>query len=160
MMTDTKADRPSHFPWPPIIVITMIIAGFALNHYIPLGWVYPPLSDFLSFLGFMVVAIALAFDVWAMRVLKDHNTTVMPHKRSTALVSKGPYSFSRNPIYLGNIMLMIGLGFMFGILWHFPLALVGGLLTSLFAIRGEEQHLAHNFPRDWRNYSQKVRRWF
>lgn len=159
-MTETKADRPSRFPWPPTIVLAMIITGFALNHYVPMGWVYPPLSDFLAFMGFMVIAIALAFDIWAMSLLKSHNTTIMPHKGSSALVSKGPYSFSRNPIYLGNVMLVIGLGFMFGILWHFPLALLGGFLTSLLAIRGEEQHLAHKFPRDWRAYSKKVRRWF
>lgn len=159
-MSDSKAEKPNTIPWPPLILITMVVLGFVLNAYLPLGWVVPPMSEFLSFMGAMIVFLAIAFDVWAMKTLRIHQTTIMPHKGSSALVSTGPYAVSRNPIYLGNVMLVVGLALIFGIIWLFALAFVGGLLTSLLAIRSEEKHLAHNFPREWSGYQKKVRRWF
>lgn len=159
-MSEAKAEKPNIIPWPPLILIAMVALGFVLNAYFPIGWVYPPLSEFLSFLGIMLVFLAIAFDVWAMKTLSLHKTTIMPHKGSSTLVSSGPFAISRNPIYLGNVVLVVGLALLFGIVWHFVLAFIGGFLTSMLAIRAEEAHLAHNFPREWSNYQKKVRRWF
>ena len=65
----------------------------------------------------MVAVVAI--DVSAMRTLSRANTTIRPDRPATHLVTTGAFSFTRNPIYLGNTLLMLGIGLIAGILWFF-----------------------------------------
>jgi protein-S-isoprenylcysteine O-methyltransferase Ste14 len=74
-------------------------------------------------------------------------------------VTWGPFRFSRNPIYLGNTLLLIGIGIAGGNYWFVLGALVSALLVDRLAIRREEQHLAARFGEAWTNYAQSTPRW-
>jgi protein-S-isoprenylcysteine O-methyltransferase Ste14 len=74
-------------------------------------------------------------------------------------VSGGPFSFSRNPIYLANTMLTFGIGLIAGSVWFILLGLVAAFATQKLAIEREEKHLDARFGKKYRDYRKKVRRW-
>lgn len=155
----TIENKPNSLPWPPMIYIAVAALAIVLHWLLPLPWLADPLSEFLFAVGWLVVAGAIAIDIAAMRIMHRAKTTIMPNKGSTHLVTNGPFSFSRNPIYLANTMLMIGAGLIAGIVWLILLAPLAAFATTKLAIEREEQHLQIRFGRRYRDYSKKVRRW-
>lgn len=156
----TVADEaPNRLPWPPIIYVGAIAAAIVLGFLLPLPWPGRPLGDILVAVGWLVGIGGLALDIQAMRTLARARTTFMPHRMSEHLVTNGPYSLTRNPIYVGNTMLMIGAGLVAGSAWFLLLAVVAGFATQKLAIEREERHLEARFGKKYRDYRKKVRRW-
>jgi protein-S-isoprenylcysteine O-methyltransferase Ste14 len=157
-MTDIQT-RPNRLPWPPIIYLIAIAISIALGLLYPLPWISAPLSDILFAAGWLLVAAMVALDFSAMRTMARAKTTIMPNKASEHLVTTGAFSFTRNPIYLGNTLLMIGVGLITGIAWFLPLAIVAAFATQKLAIEREERHLEARFGKRYRDYAKRVRRW-
>ena len=152
-------ERPNRFPWPPVLYGIAILGSVGMQWLLPLGWLPRPFSDFLFAVGLLAVVVALAVDFSAMRTLHKAHTTIMPNKGSDHLVTGGPYRFTRNPIYVGNTLLMVGAGLMSGIVWFMPLALLAAWATTELAIKREEKHLTHKFGKKYRDYMRTARRW-
>lgn len=157
-MSDINA-RPNSFPWPPVIYCIAIAIAVLLGYLVPLPWIPSPMSDILFAVGWLLVAGAIAIDVGAMRTMSRHKTTIMPHRGSDHLVTDGPFGFTRNPIYLANTMLTLGVGLISGIVWFLPLALIAAYATQKLAIEREERHLDLRFGKRFRDYVKRVRRW-
>lgn len=155
----TIQDRPNTLPWPPMIYIAAAALAIVLHWLLPLPWVPGPFGEFLFAVGWLVVAGAIAIDIAVMRAMSRAKTTIMPHKGSDHLVTGGPFSFTRNPIYVGNTMLMLGVGLISGIVWFLLLAPVAAYATTKLAIEREERHLEARFGKKYRDYMKKVRRW-
>lgn len=155
----TVEKRPNTLPWPPIVYVAAVAAAIVLHWLLPLPWIPRPLSELLFAVGWLVVGAALVIEFSAMRTMARAKTTIMPHRGSDHLVTSGPFSFTRNPIYLGNTMLMIGIGLIAGIVWFVLLAPVAAFVTQKLAIEREEQHLEIRFGKKYRDYAKKVRRW-
>jgi protein-S-isoprenylcysteine O-methyltransferase Ste14 len=153
------AQRPNTIPWPPLILVAAVAAGFVLDLYYPAPWLPSPIFELVAVLGVMLIGAALALDVLAMIALNKAKTPVLPHRAAQNLVTSGPFSISRNPIYLGNVIGLIGLGMLLGNPYYFPLALIAGAFTQQLAIIREEAHLKAKFPASWLAYQRKVRRW-
>ncbi len=122
-------------------------------------WLVSPLSDILLVVGWLLIAAMIALDVGAMLAMARAKTTIMPHKGTEHLVTHGPFSFTRNPIYLGNVLLCCGLALIVGSLWFLIAGLAAGFLMRKLAIEGEEKHLSLRFGKAWRDYAKRVRRW-
>lgn len=152
-------DRPNSFPWPPVIYLTAIVAGVILTYLVPLPWLPSPFSDIAFAVGVLMAIAAIAVDVMAMRTMKSAATTILPHRASDHLVLKGPFTFTRNPIYLGNTVFTLAICLVFGALWFLPAAIVAAFATQKLAIEREEQHLAAKFGKAYRDYCKKVKRW-
>jgi protein-S-isoprenylcysteine O-methyltransferase Ste14 len=157
-MTDIQT-RPNRVPWPPIIYLAAIAVSIALGLLFPLPWISAPLSDILFAAGWLLVAAMVALDFSAMRTMARAKTTIMPNKASEHLVTTGAFSITRNPIYLGNTLLMLGVGLITGIAWFLPLAIVAAFATQKLAIEREERHLEARFGKKYRDYAKRVRRW-
>jgi protein-S-isoprenylcysteine O-methyltransferase Ste14 len=157
-MTDIQT-RPNRLPWPPIIYLIAIAISIALGLLYPLPWISAPLSDILFAAGWLLVAAMVALDFSAMRTMARAKTTIRPDKASEHLVTTGAFSFTRNPIYLGNTLLMVGVGLITGIVWFLPLAIVAAFATQKLAIEREERHLEARFGKRYRDYAKRVRRW-
>jgi protein-S-isoprenylcysteine O-methyltransferase Ste14 len=86
-------------------------------------------------------------------------TTLDPHGSVTEIVTSGPYRFSRNPIYLGFVLLLIGFSFAFRTYWGVLLSPV--LTASLYqlVIKHEEAYLEKKFGDRYTSYKSRVRRW-
>jgi protein-S-isoprenylcysteine O-methyltransferase Ste14 len=151
--------RPNRIPWPPILYGTAIAAGFVLGRLLPLPWPGGMAGEWLFMTGLLLIACALFIDVRTFLELRKHKTTIMPNKAADHLVTSGPFSFSRNPIYVSNTMLTIGLGFAFANAWLFICGLTAAFGTHHLAILREERHLAAKFGTAWHHYTKKARRW-
>ena len=82
-----------------------------------------------------------------------------PKRRAGPSGDTGPFAVSRNPIYLANTLLMIGVALISGIVWFLLLAIIAAFATQKMAIEGEEKVLATKFGKKYRDYAKKVRRW-
>lgn len=111
----------------------------------------------------IAIVTGLAVIFWGNGTLSNHRTTGHPGRHALAgvrcLVTKGPYRFSRNPIYLGMVMLLIG----WLLLWSNWLGTViiaaFILFITKFQIRPEEKALEHHFHSAYLAYKSRVRRW-
>lgn len=157
-MTDIKA-APSRVPWPPIIYLLAIAIAIMLTLLYPLPWITEPISDLLFAAGWLAILGVVAIEVSAIRALRRGNTTIRPDKASDHLVMDGPFSFTRNPIYFGNTLLMIGIGMVSSSLWFIALALIAAFATQKLAIEREERHLQSRFGKKYLDYTKRVRRW-
>jgi protein-S-isoprenylcysteine O-methyltransferase Ste14 len=150
---------PSPIPWPPILMAATLAAGMALDAATGASLVDRASSLLPQVAGVAIVLLALANDVWCFRILSRHQTTIMPHRAASYLVTEGPFRFSRNPIYVSHVALIFGLGLFLGspfTLLLTPLLAIG--LTKL-AIEPEERHLLGKFGDDYRSYMARTRRW-
>lgn len=159
LQTDSHtADRPSRIPWPPLLLISVLAAAVALGRLWPLPW--PGLDDWPARavgLGFGVVGIVLL--TFALVTLRRHGTTVLPDVAASTLVTSGPYSRFRNPIYLADCFILLGLAELTKNVWFVAAALVFALLVTWLAILPEERHLERRFGEAYRAYKEKSRRW-
>lgn len=152
-------DRPNRIPWPPILLLAMIALGIGLQLLMPLPWIYGLAALEATALGVTMIVAAFAIDIWAALVFRSHETTIMPHQRSVRLVTRGPFRFSRNPIYVGNLMVVAGLGLVLSNLWLLIATPVLGFALQKLAIMREERHMEALFDDQWRDYKARVRRW-
>jgi len=109
--------------------------------------------------GGFLIFIALTVIFWTASTLKRHKTTIHPTKAASQLAVDGPFAISRNPIYVGNILICLGMGFLIGSRWYLFAAAIMFVLLSELVIKREEKHLEVNFPQAWETYKNKVRRW-
>jgi len=143
--------------------IGVVLVGLALAYLGTMADSFLEFSPFASTLattaGWLLVTAGFLLRVWATFYFYRHNMRVIALEAQNALITAGPYRFSRNPLYLG------GNAFIF-----FGAALILGSPTALFAtaihlplidrfIRREEKQLEQRFGQEWRSYTKRVRRW-
>ncbi len=157
-MDDVTA-RPNSLPWPPIIYLVAIAVGVLLNVFYPLPWFGQPLSSILIVLGWLMIAAFVALNISAIRAMRRAGTTVRPDRATDHLVTDGPFSFTRNPLYVAGTMLVLGIGLVSGIVWFLLLAIVAAFTVQKVAIEREERHLQLRFGEIYLNYARRVRRW-
>ncbi|MEN0000324.1 MAG: isoprenylcysteine carboxylmethyltransferase family protein [Pseudomonadota bacterium] len=153
---DGFKERPNNFPWPPVILVTTLALGYVLGSLFAFNLPWPPATRTF---GGVLIAIALAIDVAAMISLWRAKTTILPHQASDHLVMTGIFAISRNPIYVANVLLIIGFGLRWENFWLFLLAPVAAMATQRLAIVREEAHLRHRFGAAYEDYCARVRRW-
>jgi protein-S-isoprenylcysteine O-methyltransferase Ste14 len=152
-----RAGQPNTVPWPPIIFVAAAIGAFLLGQLYQLGLPLPP--AFATLLGAGVMLVGLGLDIAAMAVMYRRRANILPHRAATALVTSGPFAIARNPIYLGNTLLLAGAAPAFGNAWFLAMALVAAQLVTTLAIRREEAHLAALFGDAWHDYARRTPRW-
>ena len=106
--SEAEADPPSRIAWPPRLVIVAIALGALLDAFLPLSdSAWPPSARVA---GGLIVALALANDVWCALLMRRQGTTMRPDRAVSSLVIAGPFRWSRNPIYVSHVALVAGLG--------------------------------------------------
>lgn len=169
---DTKGPKPvkkSHFL---IIVIHATLASIVLtllirsNYQFFLDLVFP-IPPFVSFpynlVGLLFILVGAVLIIWANYTLfyvgkigfEDREPFHVPYK----LVQDGPYKFSRNPIYLAGILLILGLGVIIGSITVLFSAIIVFIILRFGLIKWEEKNLEKAFGDDYIAYKKRVRRW-
>jgi protein-S-isoprenylcysteine O-methyltransferase Ste14 len=95
----------------------------------------------------------------AIVTLRRHGTTVLPDVGATVLVTDGPFRRFRNPIYLADCLILLGLAELTKNVWFVIAAVVFAILVTWLAIRPEEAHLEARFGDAYLDYKAKTRRW-
>ncbi len=157
---DDIAMRPNRWPWPPIIYTSAVALCWALQEIAPLALLDGFIASAPRLAGLGLVATGFLFDALAMIALARRRTAILlPNMGASALVSSGVFAYSRNPIYLGNTLLLIGVAIALRWGWLLIAAPITVLAVSRLAIAREEQHLSARFGDEWRAYAARVRRW-
>lgn len=149
--------RPRGYPWPIAIVGVALVAAWLLSRVQPVS-IGLPLSWSMA-IGFVVFGCGAALTISAAKTLHDRATPILPMHGAQHLVTCGPYRYSRNPVYLGNTLAMLGIGFMLGNVWFLIAGVAAAVLTHLVTVRREEQHLLALFGADYEMYCRNTRRW-
>ena len=155
-MTPDLKSRPNVLPWPPMLFGGALLLALLAQYVAPrtLGPDAPA-----RYPGLLLLCVGLALDVWAMWTMRAARTNILPNRAADSLLVTGPFAISRNPIYLGNTLFMLGLGGALNSLWIFAAAFAAAALTTSLAIRREEAHLALRFGPAWEAYAARVPRW-
>ncbi|NNF59260.1 MAG: isoprenylcysteine carboxylmethyltransferase family protein [Rhodothermaceae bacterium] len=157
-MAHSAPDSPG-VPFPPPFLFALGFGGGLLLHRLM------PVSSDTGF-GFGIIVLAWALVLagalllgWALWTFFSARTAIVPNRPATDLLTRGPYGFSRNPMYVALTAMYIGLALWATVLW--PLVLLPGVLTALWllVIRREEAYLTRAFGVDYMAYSARVRRW-
>ena len=141
---------------PPILLFLVIGAGFGLRSLLPLSF----LPEFLTTpLGPMVSGAAFALFLWAVATMNRNGGSIPTGEPTDVIVECGPYRFSRNPIYLGMILLLVGVGIWNNSLWYLVIAVLFAVLLTWGVIIREERYLQRKFGEAYLGYKARVRRW-
>jgi protein-S-isoprenylcysteine O-methyltransferase Ste14 len=143
-------------PW---VFILVYLIGVAAQLLSPIVVRSPPAQSVtrVAGLGFVVVGVLLAFT--ALGIFKRKDTTTIPFETPSALVTSGPYRFSRNPMYLGLTSIYIGVAGTRLEVW--PLIVLPLLLAyiNFEVIPVEERRLRAVFGQAYADYATRVHRW-
>jgi protein-S-isoprenylcysteine O-methyltransferase Ste14 len=155
-MADT-ADTANVIVRAPIAWELAVRAGLALNWLMPLPFL--PAAVSAGWLGAIVFAPAPALVAWAISTMTRAGSNVPTRLPTTTIVETGPYRFTRNPIYLGMVLGLIGLAISFNSLWLLMMLVPFALVIRYGVITREEAYLERKFGDVYRRYCALVRRW-
>ena len=153
-----EQDRPRINPMvhPPLIVLMFIVISYFLGRFVPLPFVAPAI---LRNIGLLLTFIGFLLGVGAFVEFRKARTTLDPHGSAKQLVTSGIYRFTRNPIYLGFLLIVIGLPLNSGLFWGIVMALFYMLTMNRLVIEHEEKYLEKKFKDAYTSYTSQVRRW-
>ena len=142
---------------PPFVALIACVLMWLSNHIIGGGFVYGT----ALYAGVILMAAGFVLAFAGLRTLIGNCTTPSPIKidRAKKLVTSGLYQISRNPMYLGMVIVLIGLAVVFGNPWLLAGPLAFALYINRFQIKPEEQMMAAKFGSDYSAYKNRVRRW-
>ena len=141
---------------PPAYFLCAIVLTVLLWYLVPVGC----LSSLpLRLVGLLPIIAGVAMNLSADRAFKTHQTTVKPFEESTALVTRGAFSISRNPMYLGMVLILLGLATALGCASALAVVPPFALLLDRAFIAPEERMLEQKFGEHFRDYRRSVRRW-
>ena len=112
----------------------------------------PAAAAFSMALGFLIM-------VWAWKIFRQIGTAVHPFEESTHFVEEGPYRFTRNPMYIGITLILLGIAFIAGTPPAFLTPLAFFLTVNGAYVPFEEEKMEARFGEPYRNYRQRIRRW-
>jgi protein-S-isoprenylcysteine O-methyltransferase Ste14 len=141
---------------PPLIYLVPLIGALFLRHWYPVAIVAPNAA---APLGIAFLVLGLAAHLSAVLTLRRAKTSPKPWRPTTAVVTAGPYRFTRNPIYVGFSLIYIGVGFWANTVWPFLLLPLILLVMQFGVIAREEVYLQRIFGDEYLEYKRRVRRW-
>ena len=152
-----KADAPNVVIHPPIALGMAIIFALAAN------WVYPlpflPAGIAHIELGLIVIVGGFLLVRWAVQTFRKAKTNLLTNQATLAIVSTGPFAYSRNPIYVGALIGLIGFAIAVNSLWFLVALVVIFFVLQFGVIAREEAYLTRKFGQTYLDYKAKVRPW-
>lgn len=141
---------------PPTYFFICLIISVLLFYTLPLTQIirYP-----FNLIGFLFFIVGAGLNIWTDQLLKKEKTTVKPFEKPAVLIQTGPFKFSRNPMYLGMALLLLGFEIILGSVTSFiGIVLFVFIMESLF-IPDEEKIQLELFGEEYMKYKKKVGRW-
>ncbi len=141
---------------PPIVALVYIVFALILGRFVKIPLAFPPI---LSYLGLAFTFTGFLFGMGAFIEFRKARTTLNPHGSVKALVTNGIYRFTRNPIYVGFLFMVIGFPLNYGYYWGIVFAPLFIVTMNRLVIEKEEAYLEKNFKEQYTGYKSRVRRW-
>ena len=148
----TSDDNPRVFVPPPLMLAAFVGTGLLID--------CGPLANRLVLAAAVIVGLAgLGLIASALGLFFRSKTRPEPWQPASFLVAAGPYRFTRNPMYLGMILVGLAVALAFSSIAAAMLSLLTALIVDRIVIRREEAYLTRRFGKDYQAYCDKVRRW-
>lgn len=141
---------------PPAYLLLSISTMVLLHFLMPVSETAPYPWNLL---GILPMFMGIYLNLMADAAFKREQTTVKPFEKSTTLVVTGVFRMSRHPMYLGMVLILLGIAMLMGTLTPLVVVVIFGLLMEGVFIRAEEKMLEEQFGATWLDYKKKVRRW-
>ena len=153
-----EPDHPNISPMvqPPLVALLFIVIAYFLGRFVPVPFVVPPV---LQYVGLALTFVGFLLGIGAFMEFRKARTTLNPHGSVKHLVTAGVYRFTRNPIYLGFLLMVIGLPLNSGLIWGLVVAPFYMMTMSSLVIEREEAYLERKFRKEYTSYTSRVRRW-
>src|ERR1700722_13966457 len=156
MIVEHSKDSPDVISCPPLVFLGALIAGMFLNWFMPLRSFT---SEYFRITGGLLGLAGTLTAVWGVYTLRRAGTSVRPGQPVTALVTDGPYRFSRNPLYVALTIIYLGIVLSSGLVWLLVTLIPVLTLVHWRIVRREEVYLEARFGDNHRAYKSRVRRW-
>lgn len=153
-----RPDRPAILAPPPLLFFACLLAGWGLGLLRPFEPVAMTPAARLA-IGLSLFVAATAFAIPALVVMHRFQTPAEPWKPTVRIVRAGPFRFTRNPIYVGLVLVLAGLAALTASGWLALFVPVLFLLLDRGVVRGEERYLTGKFGEEYVAYTRDVRRW-
>ncbi|OFX05903.1 MAG: hypothetical protein A3E78_05450 [Alphaproteobacteria bacterium RIFCSPHIGHO2_12_FULL_63_12] len=157
MQTNEAADKPAVKLHPPTIIFLALVAGYVIRLFV--GGRLPLPRAFAEGVGGLLIIVGLGLMMAATRIFIEHAQPLPPATPAKTLFLKGPYKFTRNPIYLAMMIFGAGFGVATSNVWIILTTALAGALIHFRVILLEEAYLQRKFGEEYAAYKAKVRRW-
>jgi len=141
---------------PPVIFAISILLGIGLHRAWPLA--IPWIEDGRIY-AICVLVIVAVLAIWSLIEFSRARTDVRPDRPDTALITTGPYRYTRNPLYIGLSLIQLAAACWLNNLWIMLLLPLSIAVITQYAIAREERYLEKLFGQDYLDYKARVRRW-
>ena len=151
------ADAPAFRIWPPIALGVPLALGLVLTASVgdPFSLAAAP----ARWIGSGLIAVFALWNGWTLMAMASRGTSILPGGSTTLILRGGPFRVSRNPLYVGLILLDAGLALIVPSVWGLLSLAVGIAALRWGAIIPEERYLAAKFGDEYDGYRARVRRW-
>lgn len=139
--------------YPPVILLSALIAQTILY------FTFPMLINLSILLGVFIILTGIFLVYSSLKKLSKMETTFIPDGQPNKLVIDGPFRVSRNPIYLGMLFILLGAAISLQSFSGLLVAFIFFLIINFTWIKHEEEKLDTTFNEEWKEYSEKTRRW-
>lgn len=133
-----------------------LVIAIAVHFWIPLGVLFCYSSPVV---GTIVLCLGFAVMTWGWALFRTRKATICPTEPTTVLVFDGPYRFSRNPMYLGISLILLGIAFCVGPAPFYLVPLAFFITINATFVPYEEKKLESAFGQEYLDYKKRVRRW-
>ena len=157
-MASNEHDHAPIIAPPPLLAALCIAGGFVARHFKYLAF-FPENYPLRRPLSVVLFAIALAIFGAAIAQFIRHKTHPSPYKPTAAVVVNGIYRFTRNPIYIAFLFIVIGFAVAANSAWFFVSAVALFVLLHFGVVKREERYLSAKFGSAYDDYRRRVRRW-
>ncbi len=155
----TEVDNPQLPVLPPMLLLAALIAAIVLD-WIPLHFLAPPVGLNVQVIAGLLIEGAGIWLAWSARALFEREgTNVVPTRPALKIVTAGPYRFTRNPMYLGIVLMLLGVSLVFSLEWGVILTPVLWLTLDRMIVPREEAYLTAKFGDEYRALLTQTRRW-
>ncbi len=155
----SKNEGPNVIIFPPVIIAVTVVLAVGLQWLVPLGLLAGIHPTCRWAVGGLLLLFGLLPTIAGAVTLLRHGTNVLPSRPATALITGGIYRWTRNPMYTGGALVMIGIAIIFALDW-LPLLMIPSWLTLHYGVvKREEEYLERKFGHDYKRYRAQVPRY-
>jgi len=144
---------------PPFLFFGALVLGYVLTRWFPIGPGIASGNGLGLAVGLVFIVIGFAIAIFPARRFRKAGTSVVPGETSTVLVREGVYCLTRNPMYIGLILVYFGLCIVLTSVWMLLLLVPALVILHCGVVMREEDYLSWKFGDDYRRYMDQVPRW-
>jgi len=142
---------------PPIIYLIPLAIGIILNAWMPLILLPDPLIG--NLIGWPLLIAGIFLMVWALKIFSKGGEDKHPNTPTNKILKDGPYTFSRNPMYLAFNIIYVGIVLIVNTIWLIIFLPIAFIILHYGVVIREEQYMGKKFGTEYKKYKSEVRRW-